>query len=590
MSRYDRYGLPVRRWDSVASFRRGSKLLAGIDVIALPSGSIVEMFTSGDVTAPRTATIPVVFTGAIAQRDTIEPPYFGGTNMGRELDIPVISISDPLLSVDPEINLGWYTGTASDGSQQGITDILSALRDVCSSLLLVGGDGGSFAALYYANRIGRNTRVLAWNLETDLLRYNPSFVRKYLCAALRDSAWLEAEFDEDAARVALDAAGIDSRITSFNEAAATLILQDFEDWRATVHAIPFIREAGLERLVDGLHVSTDGRLALGITSHGEGGGAPSIHTLALAIKSMAEGAAPITTFGRLIAEGAMSVNDQESSSGHEIPNWHKHEHEVSCTQLKFLGKNLVLAGFAEDYIFEVVRKTHEPYERRFLEALIEHIEPGDLVVDVGANIGNHAITLASGGKVNVVAFEPQDAVAQVLELNVALNALDKEIKVERAAVGSAPGHARAKRVDWSNVGSTQYELTSTGTRVIRLDDYNFDAPVRLIKIDAEGMDIDVLRGARATIDRYRPFLTCEVGNRREIDALDLLVVELGYTYLAQYNATPTYILAPARSPLEKVRIERLNAVQRTQTLLSTRDLQWQAQVLRDRTERLDALE
>ncbi len=64
MSRYDRYGLPVRRWDSVASFRRGSKLLAGIDVIALPSGSIVEMFTSGDVTAPRTATIPVVFTGA----------------------------------------------------------------------------------------------------------------------------------------------------------------------------------------------------------------------------------------------------------------------------------------------------------------------------------------------------------------------------------------------------------------------------------------------------------------------------------------------------------------------------------------------
>lgn len=587
-SRYERYSLPVRRWDSAESFQSGSDLLAGIDVVELSGGARVELLTTRDVTAPRASALPVFFNGAITNRAATAPPYFGGIDLGQELDGPIVSISDPLFSVDPEINLGWYTGAGQANVQHAISDILKTFREKCTSLILIGGGGGSFAALYYANRISGATRALAWNLETDLLHYNPAFVRKYLATSLQDDTWLlEENYDENSARAALTAAGIHSRIASFENTEMTFILQSQDNWRVGVHALPLLKKSGWTHYVEGLYVSANGRCGLAFTGDDMENGIPQTRTLTHAVRAMSKSTTPVATYGALVAAGAVENTDPLGATDHALKAEPNKDGKVSIAPLNFLGKKMVLAGFVGDYIFEGVRSSGQPYERVFLEALVEQIDPGDLVVDVGANIGNHTIALAVGAGAHVVAFEPHDPVAQILAMNASLNGLDGSIVVERAAVGSEPGHARPATVDWSNVGSTRFEMSDTGARVIRLDDYAFENPVRLIKIDAEGMDIDVLRGARATIDRDRPVLSCEVSDPQDLDLLDEFVADIGYTYLSKFNATPTYVLVPARSAIERVRVDRLRAVQATQTHLAARDLQWQANMLRVRTEQLE---
>lgn len=596
-SRYDRFAVPVRNWDSVESFTRDGGLTAGIDVVGLPGGSVVELLRTRDVERDAPGPLPVFFSGAVANRATTAPPYFSGVGISDALSVPVMAISDPIFSLDSTINLGWYTGAATSGTQESITEILKNLAERCGQLLLIGGSGGGFAALYFAERVGEAAHVLAWNPQTDLLRYNPTAVRAYLAVALAEDTWLDpARYSEEDARTALAAADLDSRIDRVHAAGRVLVLQNSTDWHVAAHTLPLMEQSGIAHADLGLHVSTDGRHGVAFASFGEGHAAPSAEIVVRAIQSLTEGDDPAATYDNLLTSGLLPQEDFDLLPGTPRPlavgtssvsPEQEQPPEITQTDFGFLGHDLVLAGVVGDHIFEYIRARNEPYERIFIEALLQLVDPGDLVVDVGANIGNHTIAMATAGGLRVVAFEPNDPVADLLDRNVADNDLADLVDVERMAVGAVLGHARPRKLDWSNIGSTQFEPSATGTRMIRLDDYDFSGPVRLIKVDAEGMDIDVLVGARGLIDRDRPVLTCEVGSPSQLKMLDEFAAEAGYTYLAKYNATPTYVLVPARSEVERVRVDRLHAAQLTQTHLATRDLQWQTNVLRGRTDRLE---
>ena len=141
------------------------------------------------------------------------------------------------------------------------------------------------------------------------------------------------------------------------------------------------------------------------------------------------------------------------------------------------------------------------------------VKPGMVVVEVGANIGAHTVHLAKlvGTKGMVVAFEPQRVVFQMLCANLALNDV-KNTDAKCLAVGAAPGEITVPRVDYRKEGNfggiSLGEDEGDVVEMVALDDLMLPA-CHVIKIDVEGMEKQVLDGARQTITRFRPYLYVE---------------------------------------------------------------------------------
>jgi FkbM family methyltransferase len=171
------------------------------------------------------------------------------------------------------------------------------------------------------------------------------------------------------------------------------------------------------------------------------------------------------------------------------------------------------------------------------------------VYDVGANCGWFAVRAARAGRA-VRAFEPVPATAEYAERNLGRIA-GADVRVVRAAVADAPGSATIHLYSSSGNNSLHertlppgHPLRRTGdieVSVVRLDDLvgneGFPAPA-LIKIDVEGAELAVLRGARETLARHRPVMVMEWAESTSRDAghaRAAIVAELrgvGYTALA----------------------------------------------------------
>ncbi|WP_162246848.1 FkbM family methyltransferase [Phycicoccus sp. Root101] len=241
-------------------------------------------------------------------------------------------------------------------------------------------------------------------------------------------------------------------------------------------------------------------------------------------------------------------------------------------------------GFEGDHILGTIAASGDFYERMFLDALAKFVAPGDVVVDAGANIGNHTLYFARMCEAKVVAYEAFAPTVEVLERNVTVNLAKDSVTIRPVALGAAAGFAEVVDLDWTNVGSTTFRAAESGVEVVRLDDADLPGRVVLLKVDVEGMDADVLRGATELIDRDRPVITCEAGTVEHERLLDSVAADLGYTYLARYNATSTFILLPARSDLERVVVQRHLATMTSSAHLGVRDLYYRVRLLREAAE------
>jgi FkbM family methyltransferase len=169
-------------------------------------------------------------------------------------------------------------------------------------------------------------------------------------------------------------------------------------------------------------------------------------------------------------------------------------------------------------------------EVMFLRQLIQ---AGMIVVEVGANIGHLTVPFARlaapGG--TVIAFEPQRIVYQMLCGNVALNALDN-VLVYNYAVGRAPGAITVPPVDYrlpGNFGGVSVGAFASGETVqlVTIDSLALHR-CDFMKIDVEGMELEVLEGARATVERCRPRLYVENDRIEKSPALIEHLLELDY--------------------------------------------------------------
>lgn len=161
---------------------------------------------------------------------------------------------------------------------------------------------------------------------------------------------------------------------------------------------------------------------------------------------------------------------------------------------------------------------YEPYIFEFFYDNKINLD-GFEIVDAGANNGSFTVDFAIlvGNKGKVYSFEPQRIIYYQLCANTFLNGLDN-VYCYNVALDQTEGRSKVQKPDYfsqSNVNfgdvrvdyklDKQYELVECR----RLDSYKFDK-LKFIKIDTQGYELFILKGAVETIQKHRPFIILEI--------------------------------------------------------------------------------
>lgn len=140
------------------------------------------------------------------------------------------------------------------------------------------------------------------------------------------------------------------------------------------------------------------------------------------------------------------------------------------------------------------------------------------VVDIGAGIGNHALFYSAHSSAQrIFCFEPNPAALEMLRNNIALNQ-DTKIDLTYAHFACSDKSGRCRIFpNPTNLGGTRLvpeadDQSTDWVSTVTLDSILLDEIISFIKIDVEGMEMAVLRGAQNIIDRLRPALAVEVFN------------------------------------------------------------------------------
>ena len=191
-----------------------------------------------------------------------------------------------------------------------------------------------------------------------------------------------------------------------------------------------------------------------------------------------------------------------------------------------------------------------------LDTLVAVARPGDVVVDVGANVGLYGVLAARavGPAGRVLCFEPNPETAAHLRRHVQMNGVGNVTVVEKG-VGAGPATLRLAASGWGDSGKFSLLPPKTApavtydVAVVALDAELAEREVDhvdVVKVDVEGFEMEVMAGAWGTIERDRPVLVLELAPGRygaEAARATERLVGLGYrfAYISDYpdvHATP----------------------------------------------------
>lgn len=167
-------------------------------------------------------------------------------------------------------------------------------------------------------------------------------------------------------------------------------------------------------------------------------------------------------------------------------------------------------------------------------------DPNRVSLDIGADVGEFTIAMLTASR-SVIAFEPRPA--QARDLAAMFSAVGAAVRIEAVALSDEPG-ITPMRVLESDPGRSTIDTDNTlndvddagnpvqtiNVPVRRLDDLNLD-DVGLVKVDVEGHELAVLRGAAETLTRNRPAILVEAEERHHpnaVAAITKLLTGLNY--------------------------------------------------------------
>ena len=164
--------------------------------------------------------------------------------------------------------------------------------------------------------------------------------------------------------------------------------------------------------------------------------------------------------------------------------------------------------------------------------LLDHLQPGGLFLDVGANTGTYAVLAGSVRDVRVIALEPSLEAWARLQRNVDINGFQSVVALHLAAAAQAGRVTLTRGQDTINrVVSAGYDGETEDVEAVTIDEvitrFGGGRRLCLMKVDVEGSEGAVLRGASAVLAADKPALIIENNRPEEIARL---LAPLGYEF------------------------------------------------------------
>ncbi len=204
------------------------------------------------------------------------------------------------------------------------------------------------------------------------------------------------------------------------------------------------------------------------------------------------------------------------------------------------------------------------YELDLLNALLPYLNDDGVFLDIGAHIGNHTAFLLQKTQASAIVFEANPETYKILALNMLDLGLKDRVQEFCVAIGAKAGQGTLTAINPDDVGTMSLYGEATETASLTVDISTIDLalkdtkqrPITLMKIDAEGAEPDVIRGAIATIKNHRPVICAESRTVDEFKELASILIGLRYRPTSIHNATPTVIWEPEEKQLTLSLLQR----------------------------------
>lgn len=190
---------------------------------------------------------------------------------------------------------------------------------------------------------------------------------------------------------------------------------------------------------------------------------------------------------------------------------------------------------AEGDMVVLSQKNNGCFETETYQFIRDTLKVGDHFVDVGAYTGLYTILAEQLGCGKVSSFEPNPAVYNRLVLNIMANNCDDNIITVYPYALSDKTHQTVMYVNpavlLTSGGSLEHSITRN-TKPVPIHSVEFDSidfgRVDMVKIDAEGHELSVLKGMVKTIENYSPYLILEVNVSSELEKFVDFLSPYGY--------------------------------------------------------------
>lgn len=181
------------------------------------------------------------------------------------------------------------------------------------------------------------------------------------------------------------------------------------------------------------------------------------------------------------------------------------------------GVKVSINGFQLNLPVKYYRFFPPDYEKSSFDFFRKHIKPGAVTIDIGAHIGLYSVFFARLTGEKVYSFEPTPSTLTILRETVKINKCEDKITIIPAAVAEKAGKAtfytsKTEEISTSNslvefhLGAAYQREGSYEVNVTSIDDFTLKNNLKagFLKIDAEGVELEVLKGARNTFLQQRP--------------------------------------------------------------------------------------
>ncbi len=172
-------------------------------------------------------------------------------------------------------------------------------------------------------------------------------------------------------------------------------------------------------------------------------------------------------------------------------------------------------------------------ENQICRVILNNVDHNEFFIDVGANYG--FISLVASFKVdNVISFEINPVISNVLKKTITKNKLDHKIDIRGFGVGD-----KHNRDIYLKYGSKELK-----SKIATLDSFEWNRKIGAIKIDIDGEDYRVLLGAKKILKKHSPIIIIEMNDNIELIYDTLLNTGYEYYYTTDGKEISPYMKVP----------------------------------------------